>query len=82
MWKLDMYEYCVEVSARQKVDVQCTSLRSCGNAMFRQRVDLALGPGLFEVQSALKAVEEMNKMAKPILFMCKSGNRAGGYAHY
>lgn len=50
------------------------------NAMFRQRLDLALGPGLFEVRSALKAVEEMNKMAKPILFMCKSANRAGRYS--
>lgn len=45
--------------------------------MHRQRVNLALGPGLFEVRSALKVLDEMNKMAMPILFMCRSANRAG-----
>lgn len=46
----------------------------------KQRVDLALGPGLFEVRSALEAVDEMSKLAKPILFMCKSSKRAGAMA--
>lgn len=45
--------------------------------LHRQRIDLPLGPGLFEVRSALSAVDGINKMATPILFMCKSANRAG-----
>lgn len=46
----------------------------------RPRVDLPLGPGLFEVRNALKTVDEMNKLPMPMLVMCKSGNRAGSYS--
>lgn len=53
-------------------------LRWCAMVMrCRPRVDLPLGPGLFEVRSALKAVDEINKLPMPMLFMCKSANRAG-----
>eukprot|EP00752_Nemacystus_decipiens_P013829 g12278.t1 len=46
----------------------------------KPRVNLPLGPGLFEVRSTLKAVEEIDKLPMPMLFMCKSGNRAGAMA--
>lgn len=49
------------------------------NACFRPRLDLPLGPGLFEVRSALKAVDQMSNMPMPMLVMCKSANRAGAY---
>ncbi|CAM9599152.1 unnamed protein product [Laminaria digitata] len=46
----------------------------------KPRLNLPLGPGLFEVRNALKAVDQMKKMPLPMLVMCKSANRAGAMA--
>ncbi|CAM9154763.1 unnamed protein product [Ascophyllum nodosum] len=46
----------------------------------KQRLDFPLGPGLFDVRKTLKVLDDMAKMASPVLFMCKSGNRAGAMA--
>lgn len=52
-------------------------LAACNGTYGRPRLNLPLGPGLFEVRNALKAVDQMNKMPLPMLVMCKSGKRAG-----
>ncbi|CAM9904386.1 unnamed protein product [Ectocarpus sp. 6 AP-2014] len=58
----------------------CLPDQAWESSSHKERVDLPLGPGLFEVRNALSAVDRINKMAKPILFMCKSANRAGAMA--
>eukprot|EP00903_Cladosiphon_okamuranus_P015911 g14696.t1 len=63
-----------------KPEEGCLTDQDWESSSHKPRVDLPLGPGLFEVRSALKAVEEMNKLPTPMLFMCKSSNRAGAMA--
>ncbi|CAM9432934.1 unnamed protein product [Pylaiella littoralis] len=63
-----------------KPEEGCLTDKDWESSGHKQRLDFPLGPGLFEVRSALKAVDEMLKMPMPMLVMCKSANRAGAMA--